>query len=360
MKILRIKKKAIERLYIRFKESLLHFLTLIHYLKRGEFVKMRNIKYFSYERTTSILFFIFYLVILWFVLPVSLAIFLSFSTYPIIKFLHSYCRITYWLAAIIVEALILTCIFLLVIISINSIILVFPEIRDTLQNFPLFNEYESMFMQVLKEKSLSIFDSTLVYIANIFQLLMKHVIEVFIFLVAYYFALLETRKSRYWFFQYVPKKFRNEWQSHFSKIMQLFHYFIFVEFQLFTITLLILCAGFLILQFEQAIIKAFIVAFADVLPFFGIGVFLVPMSFYFYLKGNTFLCVAILLLYLFVQLTRQLADSMLWSNTLQLRTFHTFFISAASILLFGFYGILLSPVFLFLAVKLKENTIFER
>jgi len=266
----------------------------------------------------------------------------------------------YWLAAIIVEALILACIFLLVIISINSIILVFPEIRDTLQNFPLFNEYESMFIQVLKEKSLSIFDSIFLYTANIFQILMKHVIEVFIFLVAYYFALLETRKSRYWFFQYVPKKFRNEWQKHFSKIMQLFHYFLYVEFQLFTITLLILCAGFMILQFEQAIIKAFIVAFADVLPFFGIGVFLVPMSIYFYLKGNTFLCFSILLLYLFVQLTRQLAESMLWSNTLQLRTFHTFFISAASILLFGFYGILLSPIFLFLAVKLKDNAIFER
>jgi len=321
---------------------------------------MRNIKHFPYERTTSVLFFIFYLVILWFVLPVSLAIFLSFSTYPIIKFLHTYCRVAYWLAAIIVEILILSCIFFLAVISINSVIHIFPEIRDTLQNFPLFDEYESMFIQVLKEKSLSIFDSILIYIANIFQLIMKHVIEVFIFLVAYYFALLETRKSRYWFFRYVPKKYRNEWQSHFSKVMQLFHYFIFVEFQLFTITLLILCAGFMLLQFEQAIIKAFIVAFADVLPFFGIGVFLVPMSIYFYFTGNTFLCVAILVLYLFVQLTRQLAESMLWSNTLQLRTFHTFFISAASILLFGFYGILLSPFFLFLAVKLKENAIFER
>jgi len=207
---------------------------------------------------------------------------------------------------------------------------------------------------------MSIFDSIVVYTANLFQMFMKHVIEVFIFLVAYYFALIETRKSRYWFFQYVPKKYRNQWQAHFSKVMQLFHYFVYVEFQLFTITLLILCAGFMILQFEQAIIKAFIVAFADVLPFFGIGVFLVPMSIYFYFNGNTFLCVAILLLYLFVQLTRQLAESMLWSNTLQLRTFHTFFISAASILLFGFYGILLSPIFLFLAVKLKEKSIFER
>ncbi|WP_409370402.1 AI-2E family transporter [Lysinibacillus sp. 38-6] len=321
---------------------------------------MRNIKYFSYERTINVLLFVFYLVILWFVLPVSLAIFLSFTTYPIINFLHKYCKLNYWIAAIIVEILILSCLALLIVISINSIILIFPEIRDTLQNFPLFTEYESMFIQFLQEKSLSIFDSIVVYTANLFQIFMKHVIEVFIFLVAYYFALIETRKSRTWFFQYVPKKYRNQWQAHFSKVMQLFHYFVYVEFQLFTITLLILCGGFLLLQFEQAIIKAFIVAFADVLPFFGIGVFLVPMSVYFYFKGDTFLCVAILLLYLFVQLTRQLAESMLWSNTLQLRTFHTFFISAASILLFGFYGILLSPIFLFLAVKLKEKSIFER
>lgn len=321
---------------------------------------MKKFKYFSYERAINITLFLFYFLILWFVLPVSLAIFLSFSTYPIINFLHKYCKIAYWLAAIIVEILILSSIILLIIISINSIILIFPEIRDTLQNFHLFTQYESLFIQVLQEKSLSIFDSILVYVANLVQLLMKHLIEVFIFLVAYYIALLETRKSRYWFFRYVPKKYRVEWQSHFSKIMKLFHYFLFVEFQLFTITLLILCAGFLLFQFENAIIKAFVVAFADVLPFFGIGVFLIPMSIYFYFNGNTFLCVSILLLYLFVLLTRQLADSMLWSNTLQLRTIHTFFISAASILLFGFYGILLSPIFLFLAVKLKENTIFER
>ncbi|KOS67657.1 hypothetical protein AEA09_03190 [Lysinibacillus contaminans] len=321
---------------------------------------MKNFKYFSYERTINITLLLFYFLILWFVLPVSLAIFLSFSTYPIINFFHKYFKIAYWLAAILVEIFILSSIILLIIISINSIILIFPEIRDTLQNFHLFTEYESMFIQVLQEKSLSIFDTILIYTANILQLFMKHLIEVFIFLVAYYIALLETRKSRYWFFQYVPKKYRIEWQSHFSKIMKLFHYFLFVEFQLFTITLFLLCAGFMLLQFENAIIKAFVVAFADVLPFFGIGVFLIPMSIYFYFNGNTFLCISILLLYLFIQLTRQLADSMLWSNTLQLRTVHTFFISAASILLFGFYGILLSPIFLFLAVKLKENAIFER
>ncbi|MEG0259136.1 MAG: AI-2E family transporter [Lysinibacillus sp.] len=321
---------------------------------------MRKFKYFTTERITKIFILLVYCIILWLVLPVSLAIFLSFTTYPIINFLHTRCKIPYWLTALLVEFAIITSIILLIVLTINSVILIFPEIRDTLNNFYLFTEYESMFTQLLQEKSMSFFDSLLFYVANLFQLLMKHLIEVFIFLIAFYLSLLETRKSRYWFFRYVPKKYRVEWQSHFSKVMKLFHYFLYVEFQLFTITFILLSIGFKLIQFDNAILKAFIVAFADCLPFFGIGVFLIPVSIYFYFTGNTLVCVSILVLYLFIQLTRQLAESFLWSSTLQLRTIHTFLISAASILLFGFYGILLSPLFLFLAVRLKDRTIFER
>ena len=64
---------------MRTKEGVLYILTIFFHLNRGDFVKMRNIKYFSYERTINIFWFIFYLVILWFVLPVSLAIFKGFS-----------------------------------------------------------------------------------------------------------------------------------------------------------------------------------------------------------------------------------------------------------------------------------------
>lgn len=70
--------------------------------------------------------------------------------------------------------------------------------------------------------------------------------------------------------------------------------------------------------------------------------------------------IAILVLYFIVQMIRQLTESMLWSHTLHLRMIHTFLISAASVLLFGFYGIILSPILLMIAIKVKQHAIFAK
>ena len=72
------------------------------------------------------------------------------------------------------------------------------------------------------------------------------------------------------------------------------------------------------------------------------------------------LTVAVITLYIFILVSRQLAESKLWASTFHIRTIHTFFISASSILIFGVYGIFLSPFLLLLAVKLKERAIFDK
>ena len=106
--------------------------------------------------------------------------------------------------------------------------------------------------------------------------------------------------------------------------------------------------------------KAFLIAFADSLPFLGIGIFLIPLSIYFFIVGQPVVGSLIIALYIFVQLIRQLTESMLWSHTFHLRMIHTFIISAASVLLFGLYGIILSPILLMLAIKAKQHPIFAR
>ena len=105
---------------------------------------------------------------------------------------------------------------------------------------------------------------------------------------------------------------------------------------------------------------AFVIALADILPFLGIGLFLIPLAIYHFFVQNHFLALALVVLYIFVQITRQLTESMLWSHTLHIRMIHTFLISAGSVLIFGFYGILLSPIFLVIALKLKQSTIFAK
>ncbi|MGB2873658.1 AI-2E family transporter, partial [Psychrobacillus psychrotolerans] len=84
------------------------------------------------------------------------------------------------------------------------------------------------------------------------------------------------------------------------------------------------------------------------------GLILIPLSIYFFLMEMPMVGTIVLLLYLFVQLTRHIVESVLWSSTTQIKAVHVFYLSAAAILIFGFIGILFSP-FIYLFAHKWEN-----
>src|SRR5690606_3008421 len=274
-------------------------------------------------------------------------------------FCHNRLKLPYIISAIIISLLIFLSIYAFFYITIQSIIAIYPEAKAQVNNLQFFDSDYLLILENIYNESLSYIDTAIMNIANYLQNVFQYIFEVFIFIVAFFFSLFESRRDRYWFFLYVPKPYRIEWKQYFSKATNLFGYFLYVEFQLFVITFFLLSIGLALLKFENPINKAFLISFADVLPFFGIGLFLIPIAIYFFAIGERFLCLALLLLYIFIQITRQLTESLLWASTFQLRTVHTFFISAASILIFGVYGILLSPFLFLIAVKIKQRSISE-
>lgn len=327
----------------------------MHTLYEGG-LKIEDAKFFSYKRPIKWLLFFLYLTIIYIILPVSLAIFVAYLAFPLVQVFHRVFKLPYWLSSILTEIILLLSICLVFLLTFQSMLGLLPGLKEKLSQVTFLANYDSVLISLVQEKSLEAFDVLLTVITQIVQSIFQYAIEFLIFIVALFFALFESRKSRTWFFVYVPASYRNEWKNYFSKGMQLFSYFLYVEFQLLALTFILLSCGLSLLGFEQAVSKALLISLADSLPFFGIGLFLIPMSIYFFIIGKTYLCVTILILYIFIQLTRQLVESMLWASTLHLRTVHTFFISAASILIFGFYGILLSPFFFFLAVRFKEKS----
>lgn len=312
-----------------------------------------------YKKNLKYLLLILYFVILWLILPVSIAIFFAYFLFPIINFFHKRLRIPYILSAILISILIFLSTYIFFFMTVQSIISIYPEVKVQVQNLDILNSGDHILLETVFNKSLSYIDGAIMGIANVLQDILSYIIELFIFIVAFFFSIFESRKNRYWFFVYVPKQYREEWKGYFSKATGLFGYFLYVEFQLFIITFLLLSGGLALLQFEHPISKSFLISLADALPFFGIGLFLIPIAIYFFVLGEKFLCFSLIILYIFIQLTRQIAESLLWASTFHLRTVHTFFISAASILLFGVYGILISPFLLLIAVKLKQKSIYE-
>lgn len=298
---------------------------------------------------------ILYFALLWLILPISLAIFCAYLLYPIIHFCNQRLKLPYIISAIIISILIFISFYSFFYITIQSIISIYPEVKKQVEDLQLFDSKYVFLLENIFNESLTYIDTAIMGMAGYLQNIFQYVFEIFVFLVAFYFSLFESKRDRYWFFIYVPKSYRSSWKQYFTKATNLFSYFLYVNFLLFIITFFLLSIGLALLQFEKPVNKAFLISFADVLPFFGIGLFLIPIAIYFFVTGEKFLCFALLLLYVFIQITRQLTESLLWASTFQLRTVHTFFISAASILLFGVYGIILSPFLLLIAVKIKQS-----
>lgn len=321
-------------------------------------MRMQKFNEFPMKTIAKYTILIIYLLVLWFIFPVSIAIFFSYLIYPIVEFCYKRLKLPYILSAIIISILIFLIIYTLFYITIQSLINIYPELQQHISKIPLMESINFKLFETIYEQSMSLIDSFIFSIINSLQILFNYLFEFFIFIIAFFFSLFESKKNRTWFFIYIPKQYRVEWKQYFTRVIDLFSYFIFVGFQLFMITFVLLSCGLSLLKFEHSISKAFIISIFDFLPFFGIGIFLVPAAIYFFFIDLSYLGIALLVLFLFIMLTRQIVESMLWAKTFQLRAIHTFFISATSILLFGIYGILLSPLIILIALKMKQKSTY--
>ncbi len=317
---------------------------------------MNNLFNFSYESTKKVALLLLYLLLMIIVSPITLGIFFATLFHPFLLFFYKKLRIPYFLVVFLTTISFFYASYLFIHFIIDSFMVVFPQIRE-LVNSDIFSH---PILQAMMEAALSAVDQIASVGINLTKELFSYLFEVIIFIMAFYFSLFESKRDRYWFFIYTPKSVRKTWKSYFERAMHLFTTFLYVELRLLLVTFLLLVLGFWLLGFTYPWQKAFFIALADCLPFFGIGLVLIPLAIYFYVVEEIILCIAIIILYIFIQTTRQLTESYLWASTFHVRTIHTFFISAASVLLFGFYGILLSPFLLLLAVKLKEKSIFAR
>ncbi|MEK3766743.1 AI-2E family transporter [Solibacillus sp. FSL K6-4121] len=310
-------------------------------------------------KSRNIIILLLYFILFYFIPPIIFGLFFAYLLFPVFIFFKEQFKLPFFLVVIILSVLIFAVVVSIILLLIHSFITLLPVIQSTLLSLED-NYIKHPLLPFIIEKLQNFLNEFLFLIVTMLKNSFQSLFEFFIFVVTFYFALFESYKNRLWFFAYIPKAYRDAWSRYFQKGMELIGSFIVVELQLFTITFLLLCGSFYFLNFESFIIKAFLIAVADCLPFLGIGIFLIPVAIYYFIISNPLMGATIIGIYFIVQTIRQLTESMLWSHTLHLRMIHTFLISAASVLLFGFYGIIVSPILLMVAIKLKQHPTFAR
>ncbi|MET1013736.1 MAG: AI-2E family transporter [Paenisporosarcina sp.] len=298
------------------------------------------------------------LLITWIIYPVSLAILLAYFFQPIVKWIHQITRLPRWITVFLFESILIVSLIAVATLVIKELFEIVYPLRFHLEELKvLVNENKANWKSALE--AFSLLSETIIKKISLFiQHLPGQFVETFVFIIAFYFALLESIKSRTWFFIYIPSTTRKTIMPLFISATKLFEKFTKVEVVLFLTTFIQLAIGFYAVHFSSPVGLAFLISFADIMPFLGTGIILIPMAVFFMLTNQSTLGIIILLLYAFILLTRQLLESFLWANTMHIRAIHVFFISACSLLLFGVPGILLSPFLLLAAVHFREHPWF--
>ncbi len=291
--------------------------------------------------------------------PVAWAIIAAFFTTPLLNAVYSVTKLPLTISTFLVMSFICFVSFTFFYVGVHGLIEMIPTIEKHLATISPNIDYIEKGIAFFEEKLLAYGQALLDYTFTIIQTVFQHFINLVIFLIAYFFALRESGKSRFWFLIYFPVRFRKRAKYHLKKASQLIGTFIYVEARLVFITFIILLIGFSLLRFTSPIGLALIISLVDSLPFLGIGLFLIPMTAFYFYSGDLWMGIFLALLYIVAMIIRQFAESYMWASTFQLKPIHAFLVLACAVYAFGFIGILLSPFLLFAALKIKQHPLFN-
>lgn len=110
-------------------------------------------------------------------------------------------------------------------------------------------------------------------------------------------------------------------------------------------TFIIMLFGFLVLGVRYAVLFAFIVSLLDALPLIGVGTVLVPFSIYEMIFGRLSLGIGLIVLFISHALLRQFIEPKIIGKSLGIHPVVSLVLLYAGYFLFGFFGLLLIPLF---------------
>lgn len=105
-----------------------------------------------------------------------------------------------------------------------------------------------------------------------------------------------------------PQLIQEKWKLLSDSFRNVFGGYFRAQFKIMGIVGVILFIGLLILRVKFAVLLAVLIAFLDMLPFFGTGTALIPWAVFKFLSGDLKFCVGLIILYLVTQLIRRIIE----------------------------------------------------
>ncbi len=121
------------------------------------------------------------------------------------------------------------------------------------------------------------------------------------------------------------------------------------------ITFLELSAGLWLIGVEKAVAIALLIAIFDVLPVLGTGGIMVPWTIIELLKGDYFMAMKLLIIYLVVTIVRNILEPKVIGTQVGLHPVVTLMSMFVGVRLFGFLGLFILPIIIVILKNLNDN-----
>ncbi|NLK68715.1 MAG: sporulation integral membrane protein YtvI [Clostridiaceae bacterium] len=306
-------------------------------------------------------------------IPFIVAFILSSLIEPLVKFIEKKIKIPRKIGTVFsllfVIAVLGTILGLIISRLVKEIISVYEQINEIFGSLQLFfeamlekfnNFYVSLPQTVIDtvdEYFAEAASNAKAYLAPIIEGLTSFTLslpQAFIFFIitilATYFMSSDKDTINAFFDRQFPVTWMEKTRSIINKLFGALFGWIRAQLILMTVTFTELTIAFIILEVQNALLLALIIAVVDALPVFGVGTVLIPWGIVNLLMGNYKLGISLLLLYIIVLVVRQLIEPKIVSHQIGVHPLLTLFSMYLGLQLIGIIGMIVGPV---LVVVLK-------
>ncbi|TXK86089.1 sporulation integral membrane protein YtvI [Paenibacillus sp. N3.4] len=157
-----------------------------------------------------------------------------------------------------------------------------------------------------------------------------------------------------------PRTFKNMFFFLKENVVKGIVSYIKAQAKLISLTFIVIFIALLLLGVNNAFSISLLSAIFDVLPLLGVSTLFIPWIIYLFIVGNTTLAIWLSVILAVVILVRQIMEPKITGESLGVSAFTTLAFMIVSLSLFGFAGVILSPVLIILIKALSTQGYLKR
>ncbi len=322
-----------------------------------------------------------------FFMPLIIGWIVSLIANPLVRFLDKRVKLLRKHSSFII---IVTVILLIVGIMTVLSLVIFKEAKELADNLPVImenarekftgvTEYISEKTRTMPGSVRNAIDKTITGIGNYINnftsndntitinrvgLYAKNVAEGFLYVIitilsAYFFTACKDELAA-GFKKHLPESIINYWRLIFHNFKTAFGGYFKAQFKIMLILIVIMFAGFEILQVSYSFLIALGIAFLDFLPVFGTGTILWPWALIDVISGNYIRAVSLIAIYLICQIIKQILQPKMVGDSIGLHPLATLIFLFTGYKLYGVLGMIIGIPVGMVIVNLYRIGMFDR